>query len=78
MAVKVLLFAQLAELIGTNELSIDNNAATTTELISELERRFPALKGTCYMVAVENDIVSAETKITSDSTVALLPPYSGG
>ncbi|MEO8582480.1 MAG: MoaD/ThiS family protein [Flavitalea sp.] len=77
MAIKVLLFAQLAELMNAKELVVEN-ISSTNELIGVLEQQYPVFKGAAYVVAVEKDIINANTKLNDFSTVALLPPFSGG
>jgi molybdopterin synthase sulfur carrier subunit len=77
MAVKVLLFAQLTELMKAREIIVDE-VASTDELIAMLERKYPAFKDSAYVVAVGKDIIQSNTFLASESTVALLPPYSGG
>jgi molybdopterin synthase sulfur carrier subunit len=77
MPIKVLLFAQLAELMNAREIYIDQ-AATTDELIEQLQLKYPTFKDSVYLVAVGKNIIQTNTPLDDQSTVALLPPYSGG
>jgi sulfur-carrier protein len=77
MAIRVLFFGQLAELTGSKELQV-KEAGTTRELKATLEQQFPALKGLVFNTAVDTIIVREETALKPGSTVAFLPPFSGG
>lgn len=74
---RVLFFGQLAELTGTKEVKMDS-VNNTSELKDILEKQYPALRGLVFNTAVDTVIVREETKLNDSSTVALLPPFSGG
>lgn len=73
--VSIMAFGQIAEIVGNN-LSVE--AADTDSLKKILEELFPALKSLRYQIAVDKEIVSANTLITATAQIALLPPFSGG
>jgi molybdopterin synthase sulfur carrier subunit len=77
MGITVLFFGQLAEIAGTKSLQLEQLAGSG-ELRSELFRRFPGLSSINFNLAVNQEIVTEEVIITEGSTVALLPPFSGG
>lgn len=74
---KVLIFGQLAEIIGTDVLEFEN-VPNTQNLIELLNSLHPELANKKYAIAVDKNIISENTKLTENNTVALLPPFSGG
>ena len=76
MSVKIVLFGKLAEIAG-NSVSV-NNVADTDSLINALHKDYPALTNTKYVIAVDKQIINGNTVLNKKSTVALLPPFSGG
>ncbi len=77
MKVNVKLFGQLAEITGKEHLSIDN-MHDTDQLMEHLYSLFPSLKGALFACAVDMRIIRTNTCLLDNSTVALLPPFSGG
>ena len=77
MKTKVLIFGQLVELVGSNELELTgyNNTAS---LIEVLHQKFPGLQQSKYIIALDQQIISKNMNLTENSIVALLPPFSGG
>ena len=76
MSVKIILFGKLADIAGST-VSIDN-IADTDSLVDSLNKRYPGLASTKYMIAVDKQLVTENTVINEKSMVALLPPFSGG
>ena len=54
------------------------NVADTNSLVKELHTLYPALADAKYAIAVNKKVVNENTVLTENSTVALLPPFSGG
>lgn len=77
MSVHVLFFGQLAEIAGTGDLDIGEVTDTDT-LVRQLNDRFPGLAGSKYLLAVDTKMITEKTVLGAGSTVALLPPFSGG
>ena len=77
MELRIMIFGQLIDIINNNELTL-TGIADTNSLVSELNKRYPALAGTKYMMAVNKQTVISNTILKEDSIVALLPPFSGG
>jgi sulfur-carrier protein len=77
MQVNVILFGRLTDVTGSNTIAVQD-VQDTDQLLHRLKERYPALAGLPYIVAVDKQIILANTRLTDNSTVALLPPYSGG
>jgi molybdopterin converting factor small subunit len=76
MAVKIQLYGQLKEI--TRESELFTEAKDTEGLIREMATRYPVLENLTYLIAVDRNIVQANTPIKAGQELALLPPYSGG
>jgi sulfur-carrier protein len=76
MPVKIIIFGQLTDIAG-NSLSLDG-ITNTDQLVNKLNELYPALADKKYLVAVDKKVISGNTVLTSNNTVALLPPFSGG
>jgi len=77
MQVKILIFGQLADIVNDHELTLID-IADTNNLVNELNKRFPALTQARYVMAVDKQTITTNTNLKDGSTVALLPPFSGG
>ena len=77
MAVNILLFGRLIDIVGTETVTLDG-IIDTYGLVASLTASYPGLTHTSYLIAVDKKVVSANTLLTNNCTVALLPPYSGG
>jgi sulfur-carrier protein len=75
--VKVIIFGQLTEVIGHNEINIDG-CKNILELRMKLGSTYTQMEGKKYNIALDNQIVEDEYIINEEATVYLLPPYSGG
>jgi len=76
MRINIIIFGQLADITGST-LSLENVTDTNT-LVKELHSLYPVLSDSKYVIAVNNKMVNENTILTANSTVALLPPFSGG
>lgn len=76
MSVKVILFGKLADIAG-NSVSVAK-VADTDSLIEALHKNYPAFANAKYVIAVDKQIINENTALNKNSTVALLPPFSGG
>jgi molybdopterin synthase sulfur carrier subunit len=70
-------FGQLVDIIGSNSFEA-NDVSNTTELIHQLQLKYPALENAKYKIAVNRNIIQSSTALQQDAEVALLPPFSGG
>ncbi len=75
--ITVLAFGVVAEIIGQEKVAVDD-ICNTDELKAKLEANYPALKNIRYAIAVNKKMIAASTPLDADTTVALLPPFSGG
>lgn len=79
MAIKVKLFAALAEWSGTREVEIPYRPQLNClELWGEIKSRYPKLTPVRPLFAVNDEYVAPETPLTDGESVLLFPPVSGG
>jgi len=76
MQINIIIFGQLCELLGEN--LVMHNVDDTDSLTTILNERYPDLVQSKYMMAVDKKLVNGNTLLSNNSTVALLPPFSGG
>jgi len=76
MQVNVIIFGQLTDITGS-QLSIPG-VTDTNSLVRELNKKYPGLIDSQYMMAVNKKVVTENTGLTHNCTVALLSPFSGG
>lgn len=77
MQINVILFGQLTDITGKASLSLQN-VSDTDSLIQQLNETYPALANSKYIIAVDKKVIAQNTLLTDNSTVALMPPFSGG
>ena len=79
---KILLFAQLAQLVGKKELLLELESNTTAkEVIVKLIKIYPQIKTIedSLIVAVDTEQIALEDKIGQvREEIAIFPPVSGG
>ncbi|MEJ8843311.1 MoaD/ThiS family protein [Lacibacter sp. H375] len=76
MRVEVLFFGKLVDIAGAS--LVLNDITSTDELLEQLRLQYPALATEKFIMAVDKKTISTNTSLTDNSTVALLPPFSGG
>ena len=76
MAINIAVFGSLTDIVKTTEGFGD--FADTNALIDELNKRYPVLRQSKYVVAVNKKMINANTELKANDTVALMPPFSGG
>lgn len=76
MHVNITSFGQLADITGNN-IRLEN-IKNTNELMAVLIETYPALKNISFVIAVNKKLITANTDLFTTSSVALLPPFSGG
>ncbi len=81
MQIRLRLFATYREIVGSRGLTWSaRDGITLRELVDGIVTKYPRLadhRGS-MLLAVNEDIVSAERVLTDGDEVALLPPVSGG
>mgnify|MGYP001229411630 CR=1 FL=1 len=76
--ITVLLFAQLKEAAGTNQIELDAEEMTVGELKQALIEAYPFNQNDISFVAVNETYAGKEAVVRKGDTVALIPPVSGG
>ncbi len=74
---KVLVFGQLKEIIGSDSLAI-SGIESTDLLIEHFRKKYPAIAEINYLIAVDKEVIQENTLLNDENTIALLPPYAGG
>jgi molybdopterin converting factor small subunit len=77
MQVNVILFGQFKELAGNDNL-LFQNVPDTGHLLAAMQEKYPAMAGKKFIIAVDKKVVSKNTVLKNNSTVAVMPPFSGG
>jgi len=76
MKINIIVFGQLRDVLGEQlELDTVNDITGLRDLLHE---KFPAMHDANYMVAVNKKVVTENTGLTENCTVAILSPFSGG
>ncbi|MDB5061862.1 MAG: molybdopterin synthase sulfur carrier subunit [Mucilaginibacter sp.] len=80
MEINILAFGIARDIFGSSSVSLQlGSAATTGDLKTALEAKYPRLKQLAsYMVAVNNEYAEDNGAITERDEVAIIPPVSGG
>ena len=73
----MLSFGTIADIIGKDSIVVAD-VSSTSELKQKLEAEFPRLKTMEYAIAVDKQLTTTSILLENHSTVALLPPFSGG
>ncbi len=74
--ITVLFFGKLAEIAGSS--TEVQQVSSTDELMAQLHTLYPLLASEKFVMAVDKKMISSNTALSENSTVALLPPFSGG
>jgi molybdopterin synthase sulfur carrier subunit len=77
MQVNISIFGQLTDIITKDTLVI-NDINDTNTLTAQLNKKYPALANIKYAIAVNKNIITNNTTLNDNDTVALMPPFSGG
>ena len=79
MTFTILYFGLLAERRGLAEERVTSTASTPQELYAELDGKHQlGLVVSDFRVAVDDEFVSWDHSLLENSTIAFLPPMSGG
>lgn len=77
MKINVLTFGAISDITGTKSLEMEG-IDSTQKLVQSLEEKYPLLKTIQYAIAVNKEVILEHTNLNDDTTVALLPPFTGG
>lgn len=76
---KILYFAEIKEVLGKSSEDIDlSYDITVDEFVTDLFERYPNINNKKFQIAVNEEFVKGDDIVTSNDTVALIPPVSGG
>ena len=81
--IKVLFFAQVRELVGTDSLTLDASELATVEAVRQQlaargDRWALALESGKLLAAVNQSLVAADHPLRAGDEVAFFPPVTGG
>ena len=77
MQVQIKIFGQLAEIIGSEEMQLQD--INDTDLLRKrLISDFPKLADYPFVVAVDKKVATNNIMLNKGNVVALLPPFAGG
>lgn len=76
--INVLLFAQLQESAGQNELQLEAGGMSISALKSKLKQDYGLQQIDRAMAALNEEYQPEETILKEGDTVAFIPPVSGG
>lgn len=77
MQIPVLIFGQLTDITLADKVMV-KNVANTDELLNALITQYPGLQQKKFAIAVNLQIIQKNTTIDASTSVALMPPFSGG
>lgn len=77
MQVNIISFGQIKEITGSSALTL-HDMHDTDQVKQRLQEQYPALEKLPFILAVDKNIISGNTKLKGDVTIAVLPPFSGG
>jgi len=75
--INVLAFGSIADIIGKKSFIMEE-IDSTERLQQTLEDKYPSLTTVQYAIAVNEEIIQTPVLLENNSTVAILPPFSGG
>ncbi|MBO9659325.1 MAG: MoaD/ThiS family protein [Chitinophagaceae bacterium] len=70
-------FGQLTELLGGDKLVMPI-VSDSDELLRSLINKYPFLLTTKFIVSIDRKVIRTKTQLTSESEIAIMPPFSGG
>ncbi len=77
MEVNIIFFGQIKDITGKDTL-VMQDVPDTEKLLALLEKEYPAISGSRFVLAVDKTIIQKKTSLTHNCTVALMPAFSGG
>lgn len=80
MIIHVNYFGMIAEAIGKNSetLQVEFNQMNVSDLTTFFIQHYPDLKNKSFKIAINQQIVTEDTKVNENDEIALLPPFAGG
>jgi len=79
MMIRVFLFANLREMLGTSEMELDvEHGASVSDVVARLEAQHSGLQGHRFSTALNRAYVNGAQRVSEGDEIALIPPVSGG
>ncbi|MGO3807550.1 MAG: MoaD/ThiS family protein [Sphingobacterium sp.] len=75
MSITIKSYGSLVDVLGD---TLTHKATNTDALIDDINKAFPKLKNSNFVIAVNNTVIKTNTQLKQGDQVALMPPYSGG
>lgn len=70
-------FGMIAEKLPKQEFKFPPKK-NTEDLLADLYREYPNLKGLDFSLAVNQELIQENTPLNGTEEIAILPPFSGG
>ena len=77
MSIKILAFGIISEVIGVDEIILEN-LIDSEALKTHLLKTYPQLRNYTFQIAINQNILDGKQKLHENDTVALMPPFAGG
>ena len=77
MKINLIIFGRLTDITGKSTMTL-SGISDTNALVKQIHELYPLLAVNRYVIAVDRKIISGNTILNANSTVALMPPFSGG
>lgn len=74
---EILFFGQLTDVTGTSSIQIEN-PSDLEGLKKVLFEKYPMLRNSAFLVAVDNKLTNENIILMDNSVIAFMSPYSGG
>lgn len=74
---EILIFGQLRDIVGSSVVKVEP-LTDTTVLHARLLELYPGLVNYTFRIAVDGKLTVGHVPLFPGSTIALLPPFSGG
>ncbi len=71
-------FGMLAEATTITEEEIHTDVCSVAQLVEKLKNQYPKLSDKDFKIAINQELVDQNHMITTETEVALLPPFAGG
>ncbi|MCE7794901.1 molybdopterin converting factor subunit 1 [Salipaludibacillus sp. CUR1] len=79
MSIRILLFAELEEKVGTRQIEIDGTEMTAGEVRNTLLEKYPEVSAfNSAMMAINEEYADDQDVVREGDLVAFIPPVSGG
>lgn len=73
----ILVFGALTDITEKEQIEVEN-IENSEQLMARLVEMYPAIAHHKFAIAIDNHIINEVKEIKADSSIALLPPFSGG